>query len=421
MWPFRNKTEERGSLENPLVPITDAAAVQALFPQWISAASIEVTVDRALGVPAVWCGTNFISGTIAALPLQLFKTTDEGRLLAKADPLYSILHDVVNEDGLTSFKWRKLCMQQTLLTGRSYTFIERNKAGRVMNLWPLVPGYTTVHRKAGKTTYEYREPGASPVIYDASEIIDIPFMLASDGVQHINPTERLRNAIGLAIAMEEYASRFFQNGGVPPLAMQGPPSSEDAVRRAKANVDQHIRRSNAGNANIVYMPIGFRLDQVGFNPKDGQLIEARLFQLQEVARIYGLPPKFLHDLSHGTYTNTEQQDLAFVKHALTQWLELWEQELNAKLFSRRNRQSMVEFNIDGLLRGDFSTRMSGYATAIQNAIMTPDEARDSENRPRKGGTADELHIQGATVPLGQQNMQPQVDPSNATSNKGSTK
>lgn len=403
MWPFRwKKQEQRASPEDPRIPISDPRVLTLLFGEaWMSATGEEVSPERALGVPAVWCAVNFIAGTIAALPLQLFKGDGEDRELAKADPLYSILHDVVNDDQLTSFKWRKMAMTSTLLTGRSFTFIERNKAGRPMNLWPLEPGKTTVKRVDGRTSYEYRQTQSKAVAYTASEIIDIPFLLHADGVCHENPTARLKTALALAIAMEVYAAKFFQNGGVPPLSMQGPVASGPAMQRTKEDVLNAVKRSNKENANVLYIPTGFDLKPVGFNPEQGQLTEARLFQLQEIARIYDLPPIFLQDLSKGTYTNTEQQDLAFVKHTLTQWLELWEQELNAKLFSRRNRQSFVEFNVDGLLRGDFKTRMDGYASAINNAQMTPNEARRMENRPALPN-GNQLLIQGATVPLGHQ-------------------
>jgi HK97 family phage portal protein len=134
----------------------------------------------------------------------------------------------------------------------------------------------------------------------------------------------------------------------------------------------------------------------------GQLVDGRRFQMQEIARIYQLPPVFLQDLTDATFSNSEQQDLHFVKHTLGQWIKRWEQQLNLKLFGPRTRSRFVEFNVDGLLRGDFKTRMDGYATAIQNAILEPDEVRGMENRPAKGGDAAKLHIQGATVPLGDQ-------------------
>jgi len=114
----------------------------------------------------------------------------------------------------------------------------------------------------------------------------------------------------------------------------------------------------------------------------------------------------LQDLSNGTYSNSEQQDLHFVKHTLKRWIEQIEQELNLKLFGRGNNSRFVEFNVDGLLRGDFKTRMEGYAIGIQNALLKPNEARRAENRP-DDSEGDELLIQGATVPLG---SQPQNQP-----------
>jgi HK97 family phage portal protein len=268
-----------------------------------------------------------------------------------------------------------------------------------------------MRRTAGRTFYDYKD-GAVTKTYESGEIIDVSFLLKSDGVGHYSPTERLKNALGLALAMEDYASRFFLNGGVPPLAMQGPAGSPAAITRASGDIQAAVQEAHKKSKNVLYLPTGHELKPIGFDPDKGQLVEARRFQVEEVARIYDIPPVFLQDLTNGTFSNTEQQDLHFVKHTLTQWVEQIEQELNAKLFSRRNRQNFVEFNLDGLLRGDFKTRMEGYAQGVQNAILTPDEVRAMENRPAKGGKADDLFIQGATMPVesaGQQ-IQPPADP-----------
>jgi HK97 family phage portal protein len=132
-----------------------------------------------------------------------------------------------------------------------------------------------------------------------------------------------------------------------------------------------------------------------------QLVELKRFCVEEISRIYGLPPVFVQDMTHGTYSNTEQQDLQLTKHTIKRWVEHFEQELNLKLFGRGNRKFFVEFNMDGLMRGDFVSRMQGHATAIQNGLQTPNEGRAMENRPAKPG-GDDLLIQGATVPLGTQ-------------------
>jgi HK97 family phage portal protein len=151
---------------------------------------------------------------------------------------------------------------------------------------------------------------------------------------------------------------------------------------------------------VMAIPMGHELKPVGFNPTEMQLLELQRFSIEQIARIYSLPPIFLQDLSKGTYSNTEQQDLHFVKHTLKRWIEQFEQELNLKLFPRGSKL-YVEFNVDGLLRGDFKTRMEAHATTIQNGIRTPNEVRDIENMlPREGG--DSLMIQGATVPISTQ-------------------
>lgn len=410
MWPFSKTTdaaatEQRVSLENPRIPLTDGAAWRSLFDAWNSAAGVTVNVETALGVPAVWCAVNFLANTVASLPMQLFKKGENGRDAATSDPLYALLHDAPNPEW-TSYAWRKYSMVNILTRGRAFTFIERNKAGRPMNLWPLDPRNVTIQRRNGRKSYVYKEAQANgsqkTFVYDATEIIDLPFMLEADGIGHVAPISRLAKAIGLSIALESYAEKFFLNGGVPPLALHTPVGSPAAAGRAASDVNQAVRDANAERRNVLIMPTGTELKPIGVDPAKSQMETARLFQIQEIARMYNLPPVFLQDLSRGTFANTEQMDLAFAKHTLVHWLELWEQELNLKLFSARNKVNFVEFNQDGLLRGDFTSRMTGYSQGIQNAIYTPDEVRGFENLPEEGGDAAKLHIQGATVPLGQQ-------------------
>jgi HK97 family phage portal protein len=148
------------------------------------------------------------------------------------------------------------------------------------------------------------------------------------------------------------------------------------------------------------LPVGHELKSIGFSPEQMQLIELQRFCIEQIARIYSLPPVFLQDLSTGTFSNVEQQDLHFVKHTLRRWIEQTEQEMTLKLFGRTS-DLHIRFNLDSLLRGDLLTRMQGYSTAIQNGIRTPNEVRDLEElEPMPNG--DDLLIQGATVPMGNQ-------------------
>lgn len=399
---------ETRSLENPSVSLSDAGAWAEVFGAWHSVSGVEVTVDRAMGVATFWAAVNFLSATIASVPLYLFDVTEKGPERSRTNPLAAILNEAPNE-GLSSFMWRQLSMASILHHGRSYAFIERNRAGRVMNLWPLDYAHMKVERKAGQLTYAYRD-GGRETVYSAPEILDIIWMPRADGVGHFEPIGTLKNALGLSIALEDYAAKFFQNGGVPPLQLVGPMSSAGAVARAADDILAALKAAKKDNRPVLPMPLMHELKPIGFDPEKGQLVEARRFQLEEIARIVGLPPVFLQDLTHGTFSNTEQQDLHLVKHTVRQWFRRWEDELNLKLISRRSRRTRIRFDEDELLRGDFKTRMEGYAQGVQNALVTPDEGREAMGWPRRGGEADRLHVQGATVPLGSQMKQPSEAP-----------
>ena len=389
------KGEER-SLENPNIPLSRFSEYFN-FPA-ASETGITVTTAKALEVPAIWCAVNFLSDTIATLPLKLFERTDTGSVPVSGSDLYSILHDAPNPE-LTSFKWRKQMMTTTLTEGRSYSFIERSPAGFVLNIWPLDPANVTVKQEMGRTTYEVRQGSGGMVVFNADEIIDLPFILDSNGLDYYSPVYKLRNAIGLSIALEAYASKFFQSGGVPPLQLVGPFSSPASAERASFDVQEAVKAVRAKGGNVLPLPTGHELKPIGMDPSEGQMTEARRFQIEEVARIYGLPPVFIQDLSRATFNNVEQQALGLVKHTLSSWISVWEQELNLKLFGRGNRGQYVKFSVDGLLRGDFSTRMAGYATAITNGIRTPDEVRALEDLPPMGDNAEKLWIQGAMTPI----------------------
>jgi HK97 family phage portal protein len=310
--------------------------------------------------------------------------------------LAAILHDAIN-DGMSSFEWRKYSFDQVFTGGRSFTFIERNAQGRVINLWPLIPERMTVKMTGWQRRYEYRD-GSRTHEYEASEIIDIPFMLKSDRLSHRGPIMANRDAIGLAIAATNYGSKFFQNGGVPPFAVTGKFQSGAAMQRASDDFAESVVRASQKERQALVLPDGLEIKPLGSDPDGMQLVDLKRFCIEEIARVYSLPPTFLQDLTHGTFSNTEQQDLHFVKHTLKRWVEQTEQELNLKLFGRGNTRQFIEFNVDGLLRGDFRTRMEGYAVGIQNGVITPNEVRRRENMP-DDPDGDVLLVNAASVPI----------------------
>ena len=402
------KEERATPLPNGSVPISADNFFERLGYSWggTSASGINVTVENALGVPAVWAATNFMAGTLAGLPLNLYRRKGENRERVKTG-IAPLLHDAPN-DFQSSFDWRKFTFDQVFTGGRGFTYIERNASGRVVNLFPLEPERITVKQDPTGRFYDYRKDGGGHITYGASEIIDLPFMLKSDGCSHRGPIMTNKDAVGLAIAATNYGSKFFQNGGVPPFIVEGGFQSPAAMNRATGDFEAAIKKASAEGRSALVLPTGLTAKPIGANPDDSQLVDLQRFAIEQIARIYSIPPTFLQDLTHGTFSNTEQQDLHFVKHTIRRWCEQFEQELNLKLFGRGNNRMFVEFNLDGLLRGDFRARMEGYSTAVQNALMTPNEVRRKENMAAHDD-GDNLMIQGGTVPISAQMNLP-LDP-----------
>lgn len=388
---FFRRSEKR-NLENPTAPVSATDFLQTMgWGDPISSAGVTVTIDNALGVPAVWSAVNFLSGTLAGLPLHVYRKTRKGRAQVN-NGVAPILNDIAN-DGMSSFEWLKYTFEQVFTGGRAVTYIERSQNGTIKNLWPLDPAKLRVERLSdGRKIYRYNKTQ-----YQADEVIDIPFMLKSNGLDARGPLITNKDVIGMAIASSRYGSKAFQSGGIPPAVLQGPFQSGASAVRASDDVAKTMAKLAHENRAVMALPLGHELKPLGFSPEDMQLLELQRFCVEQIARIYSLPPVFLQDLTHGTFANTEQQDLHFVKHTVKRWVEQTEAEINLKIFGR-NSNTYAEFNVDGLLRGDFKTRMEAHATSIQNGIRTPNEVRDIENlEPMPEG--DSLMIQGATVPI----------------------
>lgn len=392
--PFDAPREQRSSnIENPAVPLSSSAILEFLGLE-SGIPGISVNVAKALTVPAFFAAVNFLSGTLAGLPLSVYERTETGRVKVSGG-VADVLGGAVNEE-TTSFMWRKSSFDQTYTEGRSYTYVEKDRSGTVINLWPLEYSAVTPRRVNGRKVFDYRERG-KVTTYKASEIIDIPMMLKPDSVRHYRPVHLHKDTLGLALAVTKYGARFFSNGGVPPFSIEGP--FKTAAGRDRAEKDMTaalVSAANEGRSGLA-MPDGHKLTPLGFDPTKMQMVEIKRFLIEEIARIYSLPMVFLQDLTRGTFSNTEQQDLHLVKHTIKRWVEQVEQELNLKLFGRGSR-FYVRFNLDGLMRGDIKTRMEAFAIAIQNAIRKPNEVRRLEEL-EDAEAGDDLLIQGATVPL----------------------
>lgn len=360
-----------------------------------SAAGTMVNIETALKVPAVSAAVQFHSATPAGLPLHIYRRKQGGREKASGR-LATLLHDAPNPY-TTSFDWRKKMLADKFTHGRGLSYIERRENGQIEAIWPLDPSKVTVKRDRFVNSYEYNEDGRR-VIYQADEIIDLPFMLKSDGFSHRGPIAMGKDAIGLALAVTTYGSKFLANGGVPPFAVTGQFQSGAALNRAAEDLATAIKKAAKENRQALTLPTGLDIKPIGSDPEKAQMVETQRFCVEQIARLYGIPPTFLQDLTNGTYSNTEQADLHVAKHTLKPHVEQFEQEMNLKLFGQFARSQYVEFNMDGLLRGDFTTRMEGWARGINSGFIKPSEAREAENWPFEKDS-DKLFMQGATIPI----------------------
>lgn len=387
------ETRSASSPENEKVAVSDSNFLAFFGLQSTTLPS--VTIDSAMTVPAVLAAVTFLSRTLAAIPRHAYRTTKDGAERMNGRTA-TVLHENPNPL-MDKFKFDQWFWQQVFTGGRGLAWIERN-GNQIEAIWPMNPRKTTVRRKGFSLAYLYENKE-----YPAEDVIDVPFFLKEDQIAHRGPISMATKAIQLALAMNDYGSTFFAGGGVPPLALVGAGSTGKNVQRALADVHDAIQEAKKSSKPIFPVPPGHELKPVGIDPDKGQMTDARRFQVEELARVWQLPPVFLQDLTHATLNNSEQQDLHLVKHLIGQWIAAYEGEMNLKLWGRFRGRLYVEHNMDALMRGDFKSRIEGIARGIQTGQLTPNEARALENRPKhKNPTADELLVQGATVVLGQQ-------------------
>ena len=298
-------------------------------------------------------------------------------------------------------------MTHLLLWGNAYAQIIRNGRGEVMALYPLMPDRMTVDRDdKGQLYYEYTTSAedapiskGSVVRLKPSDVLHIPG-LGFDGLVGYSPIAMAKNAIGLAIATEEYGSKFFANGAQPSGVLEHPGTVRDPQRIRDSWMSQFGGSANSNK--IAVLEEGLKYTPISISPEQAQFLETRKFQINEIARIFRVPPHMIGDLDRSSFSNIEQQSLEFVKYTLEPWLVRWEQSIQRTLFSADEKKHyFVRFNVEGLLRGDYESRMNGYAVGRQNGWMSANDIRELENLDRipaeDGG--DLYLINGNMLPL----------------------
>jgi HK97 family phage portal protein len=360
-----------------------------------------ITIDAALRVPAIWSAVNFYANAMANLPIKIFEKQKDGtRAEASDHPAAWVLNKGANDE-LSAFDWRQSGFTEYNTAGRHVSYLEHNGKGDLIAVWPMDHENITVRRAAGKLKYSYGSRGQA---YGADEVLDLVMMPRSNGLTARSPVYSHADTVGLALAVTRYGAKFFDNGGIPAFTITGPMRTAGGVARAGDDLSQAVIDAAAKRSNALAIPEGHTLTPLGLEPEKMQMVEVKRFLIEEIARIWNIPPVFLHDLTHGTFSNTEQQDLHFIKHCLAPLVRKFEQQVNLKLFGRGAR-FYAECNLDALARGVLKDRAEARARQITTGQLTPNEARAQDNRPGLPG-GDVLLVQGATVPLVGQDAQP---------------
>lgn len=374
-----------------------------LFGQ--STSGKNVNERSSMQMTAVYACVRILSEAIAGLPLHLYRyTADGGKEKALDNSLYYLLHDEPNPE-MTSFIFRETMMTHLLLWGNAYAQIIRNGKGEVVALYPLLPDRMKVDRNSnGELYYEYTPADQSKfdgktVVLNPYEVLHIPG-LGFDGLVGYSPIAMAKNAIGMAIACEEFGARFFENGAAPSGVLEHPGTLKDPARVRETWQSQFGGSSNSGK--VAVLEEGMKYTPISIAPEQAQFLETRKFQINEIARIFRVPPHMVGDLEKSSFSNIEQQSLEFVKYTLDPWVIRWEQSLSRVLFTKDEKKTFfVKFNVEGLLRGDYASRMAGYATARQNGWMSANDIRELENLNKisKEDGGDLYLINGNMLPL----------------------
>lgn len=345
-----------------------------------------VNERTAMQTTAVYACVRILAEAVASLPLHVYEYQDDGgKKLVHDHPLYYLLHDEPNPE-MTSFVFRETLMSHLLIWGNAYAQIIRDGAGRVLGLYPLLPDKMDVQRDdRGNIYYVYsRNSDENPMFKEygdirlkAEDVLHIPG-LGFDGLIGYSPIAMAKNAVGMTLACEEYGASFFTNGANPGGVLEHPGVLKDPskVRESWNSVYRGVNNAH----KIAVLEEGMKYQQIGIPPEEAQFLETRKFQINEIARLYRIPPHMVGDLDKSSFSNIEQQSLEFVKYTLDPWVIRWEQSLQRSLLLPGEKgKYFIKLNVDGLLRGDYQSRMNGYAVGRQNGWFSANDIREMEN------------------------------------------
>jgi len=335
-----------------------------------------VDSTSALGLSAVWGCTKVLSESIASLPLNIYERMADGdRLLADTHRLYFLLHNQPSKL-YTSYTFIEYLVKSICLNGNGYAVINRDRNANIVSFTCINPTDVKILQEYGSLYYNIK--GYDELI-PAEDIIHVK-NLTNDGILGMSPIQYAAESLGWGIALQTYGNTYFGNGGMPSGTLESDKVlTTEAVERLRQSWDKAY--GGVDNANkVAVLEEGIQFKPVSISNESAQFLASRQWSISEIARWYRVPPHLIQDLSKSSFNNIEMQSMEFIQYTLTPLLKRFEQEFNSKVFKVNERNRFyVEFNVNGLLRGDAKTRADLYTKAIQWGWMSINEVRRKEN------------------------------------------
>ncbi len=362
-----------------------------------TASGIAINEETCLAVADFYKCDRVRRETIAALPLKVYKSLDRGREEAKNHPLYFLLHDEPN-DHMTNFTYIELLVSNLGVWNRHYSYIERNKMGRIVALWPIRPDMCRLEIVDGQMWFHARRLNGPEMKFWDDEILYIPGP-SREGYFPYRPVMQKREALGLAKAMETFGAKFFGNGSHSGGFLEHPGQiSKEAAQRLKEQFEE--KHSGLENAHrLAVLEEGMKFSTNTIPPEVAQFLQSREFQRGEIAGLERIPPHKIGDLSRSTNNNIEQQSLEFYTDSIAPWLERIEQAMNRGLLLPAEKgKFFIEFDADGMLRADTKAQTEYFTAMFQVGAMSENEIRLKKNMPTIPG-GDRYYVPLNMVPV----------------------
>lgn len=379
---------------------------------WYEPRADGISRSDAVKVAAVGACIRLLSETPASLPLHVYRRlSDNGREVARDHPLYSVLHDAPN-DYQTSFEWVEWTMRQILVYGAALSLIRTDSKENVIGLDPVDWSRVTLRRdeQTGIRVFVVRDQ-ANTKQYVDSEVLFIPGPGCTP-YEVKSLIDQYGDTISLSFAAQEYVKNYFTRGALGPVYATFPNNLGKDARDSWVTWFMKNFAGRNANKKVPVFDNGGKLESLRIDHQQMQLVDLRHFQIEEIARVFGCPPHLVGELARSTNNNIEHQGIEFGTYRMRPWLVRLEKRMNVALLGPRESQRYyVEFDMDGLLRGDSEAQAKLLAAEVQNAKRTPNEVRAKSNLPRYNHpSADMLYMQSGTVPIDVAATEPQPAP-----------